>query len=111
MVGFVDPLGERQPTTERDWLRFIYYLCLYWGIPGFSASNKKKAGRPRQWTDEKRSQLLIDVRSLIERRGISERSACFQIARDPQKYPNRYPKDPKTLHREFLRAKNQQVPF
>jgi len=104
MVAFVDPIAEGPPVREGDWLQFIYYLCLHWGIPGFS---EKKVGRPREWTDQKRWQLFIDVMSLIQRRRMSERSACFRIARNPQKYSNRYPKDPKTLHREFQRAKDQ----
>ena len=50
MVAFVDPIAEGPPVREGDWLQFIYYLCLHWGIPGFS---EKKVGRPREWTDQR----------------------------------------------------------
>ena len=115
MVGFVDPLTEGPPATEREWLRFIYYLSLYCGIPGFQEAGRRKAGRPKKWTDEKRLQLFADVMSLVQRRRMTEHSACLYIASHPEHYLDRHPNDPKTLHREFQRAKNafedNRVPF
>jgi hypothetical protein len=102
IAAFVDPLGEGFPATEGDWLRIIYYLCLYWRIPGF---HNKKGGRPKKWTDKKREQLFADVMSLVKR-GKNEHQACRIIAASPQKYIHgNYPKNHRTLHREFLRAK------
>jgi hypothetical protein len=88
----------------------MYYLCRYWHIPAFEESSKKR-GAKQKWTDQKRKELLDDVTSLVKK-GMTESAACTHIAKNPRKFHQKYPINPRTVHREFLRAKREfEIPF
>jgi hypothetical protein len=103
MAGYLDMW--RPPSSETDWLQFVYYLCLHWNIPAFQEASKKRPGAKKKWTDKRREELFTDVMSLVQRTRMTESAACRHVALNPSKFLERYPTNPKTLHREFLRAK------
>jgi hypothetical protein len=85
-----------------SWLLLIVRLCNHWDIPGFSNAHR---GAPRRWTDIKNCELFADVMALAP--PISEHAACAHICKNA-KYRERYSAvKPKTIHRQFLRAKKQ----
>ena len=96
---------SRPPQTESEWLQLIYYLCLHWKIPAFQNTSKKSRGAKRKWTDKRREELFTDVMSLVKKGKMTDSAACRYIAANPRKFGQRYPTNPKTLRREFLRAK------
>ena len=100
--------GLQWPLGERDLLRFVLLLCLLWDIPGLDLADRvgRGAGATKKWDAVKNRQLLADVMSL-NKRGMSENAACRYIAHNPEKFLNRYSKNHKTLHRQFLRAKKE----
>jgi hypothetical protein len=87
----------------------VMKLCRHWGIPGFDIEEEPRRGpgAPRIWTPEKQCEIFADVMSLVDRSRISEHSACQALTR---RHTSRYEGvSPKTLHREFLRAKKKIV--
>jgi hypothetical protein len=103
---------SRPPQSEREWLSLIYYLCRYWQIPAFQDVSKKRRGAKTKWTDQKRLELVSDVASLVDKSGMKESAARSYIARNPRKFNQKYPTNPKTVRREFLRAKKENfIPF
>ena len=101
------------PKSETQWLRLFYELCRRWQIPGFQDTPKKRRGAKTKWTAQLKGALFDDVTSLVKQKGITESSACRYIAVNARKFGQRYPTNPKTLHREFLRAKKDyaEIPF
>jgi hypothetical protein len=89
-----------------SWEYLIVRLCNHWDIPGFQLSNAQGRGPPRRWTDIKNCQLFADVMDLTSR--MSEHAACVHICKSVAKYSERYSAfQPRTIHRQFLRAKKQ----
>jgi hypothetical protein len=102
-----DFFGVNKPDKESssEWL--IITLCNYWEIPAFQVVDTpaRGPGRSTFWTDEKNCQLFADVMAL---NWPSENASCAYIAKNPRKYRRRYGDlKARTLHRQFLRAKDQ----
>jgi hypothetical protein len=94
------------PKLHGSWQYLIVRLCNHWDIPGFQSSNAQGRGAPRRWTDIKNCELFADVMALTP--SMSEHAACVHICKNAAKYGERYSAvKPKTIHRQFLRAKNQ----
>lgn len=103
MARYLDPADKGRLDSEDDWQRFLYRLCRHWKIPGFH--QKSGAGRPKIRTPEMRRMLVADVLSVMERRkGTKARDACRFMARNPQKYLERYRDKDSTLYREYQRS-------
>jgi len=69
----------------------------------------KSAGAPKKW-GRKNQMLFADVMSVVAKMSKpSEADAVRRIARDPERFLNRYSsvENWRTLHRQFLRAKNE----
>jgi hypothetical protein len=99
------------PRSETEWLKLIYYLCRHWHIPAFEEKTSKKRGAKPKWTDKKREELFDDVMALV-RKGMTDSAACSHVAKNPRKFHHKYPTNPKTVRREFLRAKAKfELPF
>ena len=100
--------GLQWPLAERDWIRLVWHLFVYWDIPGLGWADRadRGPGATKKWDALKNRQLLADVMSL-KSRGLSDNAACRHIALNPEKFLNRYSKNHKTLHRQFLRAKKE----
>jgi hypothetical protein len=77
-------------------------------VPGLDPQQgrRNRSGRNQQWTTEKNLQLFSDV-MVLTRKGRSKNAACSHIAKNPEKYLKRYPREPKTIHRQFIRAKRE----
>jgi hypothetical protein len=100
--------GRPWPQSEVDWVRFVFLVCRYFEVPGFRMQGKS-AGAPKKW-GRKNHMLFADVMSVVAKMSRpSEVEAVRRIARDPERFLNRYSsvKNSKTLHRQFLRAKNE----
>ena len=101
--------GLKWPENEDDWLALLFEACLRCKAPGFRVP--KKAGAHKKWDSFKNRQLFADVMSIAKKRkDESEYAAVKQIARDPRPFLKRYLKyigRPDTLHRQFLRAKDE----
>jgi hypothetical protein len=101
--------GLKWPENEDDWLALLFEACVRCKAPGFRIP--KKAGAHKKWDRFKNRQLFADVMSIaMKRRDKSEHAAVKQIARDPRPFLKRYLKyigRPETLHRQFLRAKEE----
>jgi hypothetical protein len=107
------------PRNDDQWLLFLMRLCEHWEIPAFeiTTTTPKGPGRSKKWTDKQNCELFADVNALVERRGMSENSACEYIARNPKMFNSRYNVAPKrqrqakdagrTLHRQYERVKAQ----
>ena len=94
------------PKLPGSWEYLIVRLCNHWDIPGFQSSNAQGRGAPRRWTDIKNCELFADVMALTSR--MSEHAACVHICKSVAKYSERYSAfEPRTIHRQFLRAKKQ----
>lgn len=100
-------LGSPWPENEDDWLKLIVRICSHLNVPGFQLA-LTGSGAKKKWPVWKNFELIIDVQSLRHKnKRLSDFGACQYIARHPEKYDNRYPKNPTTLHRQFLRAKSE----
>jgi hypothetical protein len=94
------------PKLPGSWEYLIVRLCNHFDIPGFQSSNAQGRGAPRRWTDIKNCELFADVMALTSR--MSEHAACVHICKSVAKYSERYSAfEPRTIHRQFLRAKKQ----
>jgi hypothetical protein len=106
LITIAEYLEEPWPTSERDWLRFVFAICKTFKVPGLIV--RRKGGAPTKWSERKYRNLfeaVVQLRSTHS--SMSEHSACVFIANHPERYPNRFPGNPNTLHREFMRAKNK----
>jgi hypothetical protein len=101
--------GLKWPENEEDWLELLFEACRRCKAPGFKVP--KKAGAHKKWHSLKNKQLFADVMSIAKKRkDESENAAVEQIARDPKPFLKRYLKymgKAPTLHRQFLRAKDE----
>jgi hypothetical protein len=106
LLMMADYLEEPWPTSERDWLRFVYAICETFHVPGFISL--RKGGAPRKWNEKKYLRLFEEVAQLRRTNtSLSEHGACVFIAKNSQRYLNLFPENAKTLHRHFIRAKNK----
>jgi hypothetical protein len=97
--------NEPWPQREDEWLELIFLICAGFEAPGFQSG---RPGAPKKWGGWQNARLFADVMSYATRTGHSELAAVKDIVKRPDKYLNRYSKyikKPKTLHRQFLRAK------
>jgi hypothetical protein len=100
--------GISWPQSETDWLRLIFMVCARFEVPGFKL--QRKAGAHEKWISRKNQMLFADVMSVVAKMSRpSEVEAVRRIFGDPEKFLNRYSsvKKWRTLHRQFLRAKNE----
>jgi hypothetical protein len=97
--------GRPWPQSEVDWLRLMFMVCAHFKVPGFRI--QRKAGAPTKWANRKNQMLFADVMSVVAQMSRpSESQAVRRIARDPEKFLNRYRNVKQgTLHRQFQRAK------
>jgi hypothetical protein len=102
-----DCFGMKWPENEDDWLELIFDAFERCEAPGFKVQ-AKTAGAPEKWSDRKNAQLFADVMSVVAtQKTRSEYAAVKHIVDKPTKFLNRYSKyKVKTLHRQFLRAKD-----
>jgi len=106
LIMMADYLEQPWPTSERDWLRFLFAICTTFSVPGFIS--RRKGGAPRKWTDKRYRRLLEEVAQLRRTRtSMTEHGACVHIAKNPKRYLNLFSENPKTLYRHFIRAKNK----
>jgi hypothetical protein len=107
------------PQNDAEWLSLVMKMCEHWDIPGFQLATApaRGPGADKKWTDKKNCELFADVNALVQRLGWSESSACAHIAKNPEKFKNRYrvkrrgdragDEDTKTLRRQYTRVKEQ----
>jgi hypothetical protein len=107
--------GLPWPQSEVDSLRLMFMVCQYFKVPGF----QQPPGRHEKWGSLKNKTLFADVMSVVTKMSRpSEIEAVRRVARNPEKFLNRYKnanvglgeklsleRHEKTLHRQFLRAK------
>ena len=100
--------GRPWPQSEVDWVRLMFMVCRYFEVSGFRMQGKS-VGAPKKW-GQKNRMLFADVMSVVAKMPRpSEAEAVRRIFGGPEKFLNRYNsvKKWKTLHRQFLRAKNE----
>lgn len=92
------------PDDTNCWCKLAYALaCRH--VPGFrQVTSEHRTGPKRQWWIDDWVKLLRDVERLTERRGMSSRSACFNLVKQDD-YKNRDVTGA-TLYRQYQRAKN-----
>jgi hypothetical protein len=95
-------------TDPRWWERVATTLARR-HVPGFSVRNpmkKKKHGAPREWTDERRAQLIADIEYLRKTSGKSIREIC-KILRRQKGYSARWGRETaEALRKEYGQAKS-----
>ena len=71
-------------SNPKFWLELSMELALR-HIPGFShrRPGKKKHGAPREWTDERLTQLLADIEYLKKTSGMTVKDICQRLPRAP----------------------------
>jgi hypothetical protein len=101
-------LGKDWPSNEQEWIQLAIDICTKFEVvPGFRIV-ETGAGRKKDWPEWKNVELLVDVALLRQKRKkLSDERACHYIAEHPGEYGNRYLTNRKTLHRQFLRAKEE----
>jgi hypothetical protein len=110
-------LHVRSPDNfDPDWLELLAAVCQHWKIPAFRLEQTKRRGpgATKIWTDRKHCELFADVMR-VAKGASSEHGACKIIAQNPERFGGRYPRPDdtkceawaKTLHRQFLTAKNK----
>jgi hypothetical protein len=107
--------GASLPKGDEEWLSLIIKLCDHWDIPTFQSVVEKSpgVGARKKWTDQRLCELFSDVKALESEAKLTEHSACVFIAKNAEKFGQRYtlPKNStrdrwaKTLHRQFVVAK------
>jgi hypothetical protein len=104
-------LGIQWPENEDGWLRLVVGICSRWRVPGFQLA-ATGSGRKTEWPVWKNWELIIDVWSRrLKNKKLTDHAACQYIADHAKEYDNRYPDNPKTLYRQFQRAKNETDEF
>jgi hypothetical protein len=101
--------GRQWPQKEIEWLALIFQICKSCEAPGFKEQGRA-AGAPEKWDFTKNRCLYADVMFVVAKTRRSELAAIKHIAENPTNFLNRYAeyaKKPKTLHRQFLRAKKE----
>jgi hypothetical protein len=99
--------GKPWPQGEIDWLELVFQLCVACEAPGFT-EQIRPAGAPKRWSNLQNRRLFADVMSVVTETKLSAYAAVRHLTSNPNKFLNRYVKytgKPKTLHRQFVRAK------
>jgi len=71
-------------AADPQWWERVAIALARRHVPGFSTRDplkKKKHGAPREWTDERRAQLIADIEYLRENSGKSIREICKILPR------------------------------
>jgi hypothetical protein len=104
-------LGMEWPKNNNDWRKLLLAVCSRFKVPGFELAGRGP-GAKTKWPIWRYAELLVDLALLREKHPTwSDHRACQYIAANAEKYDNRYPRNPKTLHRHFLRAKTNANQF
>jgi hypothetical protein len=100
-------VGCDAPSSfDIQWFYLLQALCACWNIPAFS-THARTGGRNREWSDQKYFNLYRDVQSLqAQKSTLSNSAACSHIAKNPNKFGNRYKgSSGETLRRRLQVAK------
>ena len=102
-------------AADPQWWERVAIALARRHVPGFSTRDplkKKKHGAPREWTDERRAQLIADIEYLRKTSGKSIREICKILPR-LRGYSARWGRETgEALRREYGQArKRNDVPF
>jgi hypothetical protein len=104
-------LGMAWPKTQQDWHKLVIAICARFQVPSFRLA-AKGPGAPREWPPWKNIRLLTDVAYLMTKnKKLTEHGACQFIAEHPEKFDHQYTLTATTLHRQYLRAKEEHARF
>jgi hypothetical protein len=110
LTALMQYLGMQWPTNEEEWIKLVITICSHFAVvPGFTLVETGRSRR-KEWPSWKYWELSVDVELLKKKnKKRTDYGACKFIAEHPQHYDNRYPTNLDTVHRQLMRAKEQEA--